>query len=121
MRKIFYILLLVLMLMLVGCNDTTTNGGTTDVPPSDIETLTPDVSSAEFKDGYFIYDGNTHSIYVDNLPSDVMVFYTGNDVKELGTYTVTATVYDFSGNLLLTLIANIYISNEIPEVELPLV
>ena len=121
MKKIFYILLLVLMLSLVACN-TDSGDDTEHVPPSAPPTEeTPDVSDAKFNDAYFIYDGNTHSIYVENLPSDVMVFYTGNDVKEIGEYTVTATVYDFSGNLLLTLTAKIYISKEIPEVELPLV
>ena len=46
----------------------------------------------EFNDQEFIYDGNNHSIYVTNVPSFATVTYQGNEQKEIGTYTVVATI-----------------------------
>ena len=66
------------------------------------------------------YDGEEHSIYVSNLPSNYTAIYTGNGVIELGTHTVTAKVYDENNNLVKELTATITIVEKY-DVELPLV
>ena len=66
------------------------------------------------------YDGEEHSIYVSNLPSNYTAIYTGNGVTEEGTHTVTAKVYDADNNLVKELTATITIVEKY-DVELPLV
>ena len=67
-----------------------------------------------------LYDGNSHSIYVANLKDDYTVTYEGNGVKEVGTHTVTAKIFDKDNNLVHELTAKIIIM-ESTDVELPLV
>jgi hypothetical protein len=52
----------------------------------------PDMTSVEFNDGEFIYDGNTaRSIYISGeLPEGVSVSYEGNEKINAGEYTVRA-------------------------------
>lgn len=130
MRKILYILLVIFTFSLVACaqenveNPNPTLGGEeTPAPtqPKEEETESLDLSNVKFADAYFLCNGNTYSIYVTGLPSELMVFYTGNDVSSLGTHLVNAKIYDFTGELVLELNAYIHIVNELPEVQLPLV
>ncbi len=67
-----------------------------------------------------LYDGNSHSIYVANLSDDYTVTYEGNGVKEVGTHTVVAKIFDKDNNLVHELTATIKIV-ESADVELPLV
>jgi gliding motility-associated-like protein len=57
--------------------------------------LTIENSSIEgviFRDRTVTYDGNKHSLSVDNLPSGAKVVYNNNEQSNAGTYTVTATI-----------------------------
>ena len=45
-----------------------------------------------FENKEFIYDGNTHSIYVSNVPEFATVRYEGNEQKEIGDYIVVAII-----------------------------
>ncbi|MBR2930104.1 MAG: leucine-rich repeat protein [Clostridia bacterium] len=49
------------------------------------------LSGYSFKDAKLEYDGTPKSIFVEGLPSDVKVTYTGNGQIDYGTYTVTAS------------------------------
>jgi len=51
-----------------------------------------DFEGLVFNDQTFTYDGNAHSIYVENVPNFASVTYTNNNKIEVGTYTVTAKV-----------------------------
>ena len=55
----------------------------------------------EFKDGIFVYDNKTHSIFIDeeNLPEHITVSnYTNNEAVNMGKYIVVAYLEDDSGN-----------------------
>ena len=54
------------------------------------------------------YDGNVHSVVVENLPSGATVTYKGNDKVNPGTYTVTATI-TFSDGSVTTKTATLFI------------
>ena len=89
--------------------------------PEDSTTDEPiDISKVVFKNGSFAHDGKTKSIEVENLPQGVTVVYDGNDKVEVGTYTVTAKLYDKDNNLLGELTAELKIYKGV-DVELPLV
>ena len=51
-----------------------------------------DFDGITFKDAYFTYDGQPHSIYVEGAPSFASVTYTNNDQIEVGKYVVDATI-----------------------------
>ncbi len=56
-------------------------------------TINPiDFEGLVFEDKTFEYDGKSHSLTVQNVPSGARVAYNGNGKTEVGTYTVTATV-----------------------------
>jgi hypothetical protein len=92
MKKLLYLLLVVFSLsFLIGCEpqeDDKTTGG--DVL-TEVEGI--DFSNVKFESTTLTYDGLTHSIYVENLPEGVSVAYSGNNVSEVGTHTVTAKFY----------------------------
>ena len=71
-----------------------------------------DVSGVTFVDKTFEYDGNEHSIYVENLPEGVTVEYKYNGQKYPGRYVVKATLIDEHGNILKYLAARIIITGE---------
>jgi hypothetical protein len=79
-----------------------------------------DLSLVKFEGTEYVYDGESVSIYVTNLPDGVTVEYAGNGVSEIGTHEVTATIKDKDGKVLLNLKANIVIVKP-SDVELPLV
>ena len=59
----------------------------------------------EFKDATFTYDGNLHSISVNNLPKEFNVSYENNGKVDAGEYKVTATITgagNYSGEIELT-------------------
>ena len=84
------------------------------------EEQTVDLSGVKFEDETFTYDGETHSIYISNLPKGLEVEYEGNEATEVGTHTVKAKIYDEKGNFLKELAATLKIINK-HDVELPLV
>lgn len=45
-----------------------------------------------FKDQDILYDGEYHSIYAEGVPNFADVHYENNDQKNIGTYTVKATI-----------------------------
>ena len=45
-----------------------------------------------FEDLTVDYDGNTHSIYVENIPEDALVTYANNEKVNPGVYEVTCTI-----------------------------
>ena len=47
-------------------------------------------SNMVFKDTTIVYDGKSHSIYVNNVPEGVEVEYTGNERIEPGIYEIKA-------------------------------
>ena len=92
MKKLLYLLLVVFSLsFLIGCepqeDDKTTGGNVL----TEVEGI--DFSNVKFESITLTYDGLTHSILVENLPEGVSVAYSGNNVSEVGTHTVTAKFY----------------------------
>ena len=79
-----------------------------------------DVSGVKFEGTEYVYDGESVSIFVSDLPDGVTVEYSGNGVSEIGTHEVTATIKDKDGKVLIVLKANIVIVKA-SDVELPLV
>jgi hypothetical protein len=92
---------------------------TITIEKKDIEDNT-DFTNVVFEGITVLYDGNSHSIYVTNLSNDYTVNYEGNGVKEVGTHTVTAKIFDKDNNLVHELSAKIIITQS-TDVELPLV
>lgn len=92
---------------------------TITIEKNDIEDK-PDFTNVVFEGITVLYDGNSHSIYVANLSDDYTVNYEGNGVKEVGTHTVTAKIFDNDNNLVHEMTAKIIIM-ESTDVELPLV
>lgn len=92
---------------------------TITIEKKDIEDNT-DFTNVVFEGITVLYDGNSHSIYVANLSEDYTVTYEGNGVKEVGTHTVIAKIFDNDNNLVHELTAIIKIV-ESSNVELPLV
>ena len=92
---------------------------TITIEKKDIEDNT-DFTNVVFEGITVLYDGNSHSIYVANLSEDYTVTYEGNGVKEVGTHTVIAKIFDKDNNLVYELTATIKIV-ESTDVELPLV
>lgn len=77
MKKIFFLLIL-LLVGLSACK-------------KDKEKSNFDMSKITFDDSSFIYDGSAKSIKIKgDLPDGLSVSYTGNEVINVGTYTVTA-------------------------------
>ncbi len=63
-----------------------------------IAKATDDMTGITFADSSFAYDGQAHGIEIEGvLPDGVTVNYTGNDMTDLGEYTVTAT---FAGDFV---------------------
>ena len=57
------------------------------------------INDFSFSDLNVTYDGDFHSIFVKgNIPSNIEITYSGNNQKEVGTYTVSATIKDKNGN-----------------------
>lgn len=115
MKKILYLILILFSLVsLAACNekeDNTTNNQ--DESPIDL-------SGVVFEGIEVVYDGEEHSIYAYNLPNGVSVSYVGNGVKEVGTHTVVAKLYDGDNILLKELTATITVINA-KDADLPLV
>ena len=92
MKKLLYILLVVFSLsFLIGCEpqeDDKTSGGDVLTNIGGI-----DFSNVKFESITVTYDGLTHSILVENLPEGVSVAYSGYNVSDVGTHTVTAKFY----------------------------
>lgn len=80
----------------------------------------PSLNDIVFEDIKIPYDGEEHSVEVLGLPEGYTVEYTGNNVKEVGTYTVTAKIYDSAHTFVRELTATITIVEK-ADVELPLV
>ena len=72
-----------------------------------------DVSMVRLEGITVDYDGESHSIYCNNVPEGVTVTYEGNGVSEVGTHKVVAIVTDSEGNELIRLEANIVINNHV--------
>ena len=51
------------------------------------------ITGINLQDAQFTYDGQLHSIFVDNLPEGVSVTYSNNDKINAGSYMVTATLH----------------------------
>ena len=70
-----------------------------------------DFSKTVFENATHKFDNETHSIYVQNVPNNVLVQYDGNNQSNVGTHTVTAIFKDPKGNVLFSLNANIEIAD----------
>lgn len=52
-----------------------------------------------FEDKTVTYDGNPHSIYVENLPEGSKAMYSGNEKVEPGTYNVSVRIKHANGDI----------------------
>ena len=77
---LFTILCLTLVFFLVSCKGSNSNQ------------YLNKFENIVFENKEFIYDGNTHSIYVSNVPEFATVRYEGNEQKEIGDYIVVAII-----------------------------
>ena len=104
MKKYLRTLLLVFAMIFTFATVTlvTTSCGNEENPPVAIEDI------ISFQDATFAYDGQPHSIYVENLPEGVKPYYSGNNQTKPGEYTVTASfmyqkeVYEKTAKLTIT-------------------
>ena len=120
MKKVLYLLLVLLSFAFItGCYDNNSNHNENEIP---------ELSGVTFEDATFVYSEYvTYSIYVSNSPDGFLIVYVGNEVKEVGTYNVTAKIFDLEGNLMKELTATITIVEDANandnknDVELPLV
>ena len=104
MKKIKYLLILMFSLFtLVACTDGLGSNKNT-------------IDDVVFESVKVDFDGESHSIFVQNLPQGIVVVYEGNDVVVPGTHTVIAKLYDAENKFLKELSATITILNkEVPE------
>ena len=90
-KKILLILTLILSLSTIttiftSCdNNNSVENGSTEITIDDLK-------SVVFNDATVDYDGNEHSIYIEELPEGVTVTYSNNAQTLPGTYTVVATL-----------------------------
>lgn len=70
-----------------------------------------DFSKTTFENAVYNFDNETHSIYAQNIPKNVLVRYEENNQSDTGTHTVTAIFIDPKGNVLYSLNANIEITD----------
>ena len=103
-RKILYLLVVLSIFTLFGCSVV-----------GNQEDLLKDVV---FENAEIEFDGDAHSIYVENLPDGINVSYEGNNVSDLGVHTVIAKLYDGEENLLKELSATITIVLKVTPEEL---
>lgn len=69
------------------------------------------IEGVVFNDQTIKYDGQYHSIEVENLPVGATVKYTNNNQKAIGTYVVTATI-ELEGYEKLVLTAKLIITDK---------
>ena len=112
------VLVLSNLIAIASCEQTSDPSSVPSSPVSSESVPSVEVSSSgnqsetadvKMEDKVVDYDGTTHSILVENLPSDAKVIYSGNDESEPGTYEVTAKVSFADGsftNLSATLTIN---------------
>ena len=73
---------------------------------------TYDLSQYVFNDGYFMYDGQEHSLSIKGMiPYGTTIEYENNSLKEIGQKEVTANIYDEKHQLIDTKKAKINIIN----------
>ena len=70
-----------------------------------------DFSKTTFENTVHNFDNETHSIYAQNVPNNVLVQYDGNNQSDIGIHTVTAIFKDARGSVLFSLSANIEITD----------
>lgn len=70
-----------------------------------------DFSKTTFENAVHNFDNETHSIYAQNVPNNVLVQYDGNNQSDIGIHTVTAIFKDARGSVLFSLSANIEITD----------
>ena len=89
MKKIKYLLMVILLafstVTISACND--------DEAKQDEGTITLEkLQALVFEDKTFVYNGEKHEIFVENVPDGVTVKYNNNGKVNPGEYTVTATI-----------------------------
>lgn len=73
---------------------------------------TYDLSQYVFNDGYFMYDGQEHSLLIKGMiPYGTTIEYENNSLKEIGQKEVTANIYDEKHQIIDTKKAKINIIN----------
>ena len=92
-RKILFLFLLIFaffsLVITTACNDETKDDPTADTSGA----ITKETLEAlVFEDASFEYDGQAHSIEVQNVPEGVEVSYRNNGKTNPGEYTVTAII-----------------------------
>lgn len=91
MKKIKYLLLMLLLVFSLGLFTACNNENNTE--NVDSGEITKEVlEELKFENATFEYDGEEHSIYVENIPEGVSVTYRNNGKKNPGEYTVTAVI-----------------------------
>ena len=76
----------------------------------------PDFTAIAFADKTVVYDGQEHSLAVENLPQGVTVTYVNNGRTEVGTQEVTA-ILSFNGKEVLRLFADLTVATSLPQNE----
>ncbi len=60
-----------------------------------------DCKNVLFENKIVTYDGQEHSIYVENLPENLNVIYSGNNFVDAGIYTIEAQIVCSNSNYVL--------------------
>ena len=107
MKKI--IMLLFLLFSLVSCSMVVSDSNEKVETEEILNNEIPDISKIEFNDLTVTYDGNPHSIFVENLPIGLTVSYEGNGKTIVGVYQVKAIIKYSSGETLASLTATLTI------------
>ena len=106
------ILILIISIFISSCQNESVESSfesTTSTTTSNISTTTTyDFSDVVFESKRFLYDGQTHSLVVENISNEYEIIYYNNDKKDVGEYEVIA--YILKDNVLIkTLSASLVI------------
>ena len=107
MKKLFLIALFCFGFVfgLTACSGNNPTGTEPSTEPEQV-----DLSKVIFKDAEYEYTGDSYELTAFYVPEGVTVEYTNHIQSEVGTYEVTATFKDGSGNVIKTMTATLTIT-----------
>lgn len=91
-KKFLTAFLFVFLLIGVGCTNSEQSNQPENPPVEEENEEQIDLSAISFTDLSVEYDGQSHSIEVNNLPEELDVVYENNDKINAGEYVVTAKI-----------------------------
>ena len=110
-----FLLLLFVCFMAVGCSFNFKKDEETPADQVIPEENNP-LAGIIFENRTVYYNGESQSIYAENVPANLTVKYGGNNKVEVGEHKITAFFYDMNGNQVGTLKAVLTIVESNPSI-----